>query len=241
MNKMRGYIMDFAARGGVFGPSDLSRDILAASTSRASINTCLSRLVDAGKLSRVGHGLYTVNNAGQLFNPTISEKCKGLYAQVRSELPYAKLCVYEGQWLTPFMHHIAINNAVYVEAEKYADSTVFEKLKASGETVFLKPDSEMMYNYVDLSQDIIIVKPLISQSPLQDRDGIIVSTIEKLLVDLYCDKDFYYLQGAEYYHIMNAAQDLYALNKAALLRYAGRRNVREKIAKILEESKYDID
>lgn len=110
-------------------------------------------------------------------------------------------------------------------------------MREKGKEAYFRPDGEFIYRYIDLSKTVYIVKILTSQSPLSEIDGIPVPTLEKLLVDMYCDKDFSYLQGAEYYHIMNAAQNMYPLSKKTLLRYASRRNVKEKMEKIMAEVK----
>jgi hypothetical protein len=65
--------------------------------------------------------------------------------------------------------------------------------------------------------------------------------LEELLVDMYCDSDFYYLQGSEYYHIMHYARSRYAINLSRLQRYARRRPADNKIIPIFENCLYDID
>ena len=48
------------------------------------------------------------------------------------------------------------------------------------------------------------------------------------MVDIHCDKDFFYLQGQEEKYILDNAFSLYNINVDQLLRYAGRRNQRKK-------------
>lgn len=240
MSDSEQFILNYAKEGQTFSSSDLIY-ALGKHASRATFNTYLSRLANAGKLKRIEHGRYSIADTEKKFVPEISERCKRIYKNILDNFPYTRFCVYEGAWITPFLHHIAMNNAVYVEVERYADEAVFEWLKDNGYMVYHRPDDDFMYKYVDLKQDIVIVKVLISQSPLMNLENIKVPTLEKLLVDLYCDKDFGYAQGNEYFHIMNAAQSLYSLNRSRLLRYAGRRNVGQNIINIMEKSKYDID
>ena len=58
-------------------------------------------------------------------------------------------------------------------------------------------------------------------------------TLEKLLVDINADHDFYYLQGVEAFYILDNARSLYQLNTPKMLRYASRRGIREKMQSYL--------
>ena len=73
------------------------------------------------------------------------------------------------------------------------------------------------------------MKPLITESPVQKSNGVLVPTLEKLLVDLQKDQDFFYLQEAEGIYIFQNALSLYTINESRLLRYASRRGIRKEI------------
>lgn len=234
-------ILAFAASGNVFGSSEIMENLNRADMSRPVVNATLARMANEGKILRVGYGRYVAAPSTKIFLPEVNPENAALFKEIKQNFPYASMCLYEGRWIFPLMHHVAINNATYIEVERIAAESVFEWLRGTGKEAYFRPDDEFIYRYVDLRKTVYIVKILTSQSPLSEIDGIPVPTLEKLLVDMYCDKDFSYLQGAEYYHIMNAAQNMYPLSKKTLLRYASRRNVKEKIEKIMEESKYDID
>jgi hypothetical protein len=85
-----------------------------------------------------------------------------------------------------------------------------------------------------LSQPAIFVKPLITESPVQECNGVLVPTLEKLLVDLQQDDDFFYLQEAEGVNIFRNALSLYTINESRLLRYASRRGLRKEIETIIK-------
>lgn len=86
----------------------------------------------------------------------------------------------------------------------------------------------MTGDYIDLGKPVVIVKPLVTESPLKQNDGIMVPTLEKLLVDLCKDEDFYFLQGVEGNYILENARTLYDINESRLKRYAKRRNIAPK-------------
>ena len=87
----------------------------------------------------------------------------------------------------------------------------------------------MTRDYIDLGKPVVIVKPLVTESPLTQNNDIMVPTLEKLLVDLCKDEDFYFLQGVEETYIMENARSLYGINENRLNRYAKRRNLDPKI------------
>ena len=81
----------------------------------------------------------------------------------------------------------------------------------------------------------VFVKNLVSEAPLQKIDGIPVSTLEKILVDIYCDKGFSYMQDSEYMRIAENAITLFNINKTKLLRYAKRRGAKEELEEIYND------
>ena len=90
-----------------------------------------------------------------------------------------------------------------------------------------------MSDYVDLGEKSVIVKALTTESPVKMIDGIRMPTLEKILVDINADSDFYYLQGDESFYIMQNAQSLYSINAPKMLRYASRRGIRATMKTIL--------
>lgn len=91
----------------------------------------------------------------------------------------------------------------------------------------------MTYRYVDLDSRVFFVKNLISEAPLQKVSGVPMPTLEKLLVDILRDADFFYLQGSESNRIIENAFNLYAVNQSLLFRYTNRRKLKEGLSSIL--------
>lgn len=78
----------------------------------------------------------------------------------------------------------------------------------------------MIYRYVDMDSRVIFVKNLVSEAPLQEVSGVPMPTLEKLLVDILRDTDFFYLQGSESDRIIENAFNLYTINRNRPFRYA---------------------
>lgn len=239
---IEGQILEAAASMDSFSVADLQERLgTALHLERPRLNWYLARMAEDGKIVRVARGTYAVSAGRKLFRPEPGPKAAGLYRRFHEEFPQMGICVYEGPWLFRFMHHLSSNQVTYIEVEKDIAETVFHRLQDEGETVFLRPDADLIYKYVNMDAGAVFVKSLTSESPLQTAGETKVPTLEKLLVDMYCDPDFFYLQGAEYHRIMHNARSQYVINLSRLLRYARRRNVAGAIQTIYENCAYDID
>jgi len=81
----------------------------------------------------------------------------------------------------------------------------------------------------------IVVNSFVSEAPVQNIKNIPTSSLEKLLVDLFCDKNlFYFLQGNELVNIYKNAFDKYTVNQSKLLRYADRRRKKKQIKEFIK-------
>ena len=229
-------IMDYALSHPQFGLHELysyldkevNKDI-----SHKTVSWYLTKLIESGKLQRVAHGKYAIE-AKQQFLITPTDEQFSLNEELKQKWQFANFCIYNGSVISPLQHHLSANNITYIETERDAVTAVFNHLRDEGKTAYLRPTRELICNYIDLSQPSIFVKPLITESPVQECSGILVPTLEKLLVDLQKDKDFFYLQEAEGVNIFQNALSLYSINESRLLRYASRRGIRKEIKTIIQ-------
>lgn len=196
----------------------------------------LSSLAKENELVRVGQGVYAIAQK-QTFTYKPSDKAKEIYQELKSELPFTDFCIYDGSILSPIQHHLSINHAIYVETNRDAVESVFARLRGKYKNVYRQPNAAFMYDYIDLREECIIVKPLVTESPLMEVDGIKVPTLEKLLVDTQKDADFDYLRGTESSNMFQLASDLYSINTQRLMRYAKRRSISQEINELISQTK----
>ncbi len=137
------------------------------------------------------------------------------------------------KFIAPLQHHLSSNRVIYVETDRDSAETIFNYLKDGRHNVYLRPDKEMIYRYIDMDKRVIFVKNLVSEAPLQKVSGVPIPTLEKLLVDILRDTDFFYLQGSESEHIIENAFSLYVVNRSRLFRYADRRKAKENLSSII--------
>lgn len=233
---IRGNILSYASSDSSFTLSDvhsyLSRD---GEVNRSTLRRQLSELVKERKLDRIGHGVYTLKKKPE-FKPVLSELTKNIFTLVHGAYPLLKLCIYEGGNLSQLQHHLSPNQIIYVEVERDGVESVFNLLTGCSKLkTYIRPDEALIYNYINMGEQAIFVKPLITEAPLQMIEDIPSPTLEKLLVDIQRDPDFFYLQGHELLYIIDNAFTLYTINTTKLLRYASRRGTKQETISILEE------
>lgn len=165
--------------------------------------------------------------------PSLAEDLRNLYTDLTKAFPLIDIVVYSGSDINSLQHHLSANNCLYVEVPKDATEAVFHYLTDKKIRTYHKPTEDFMSDYVDLAEKSVIVKALTTEAPIKTVDGVMMPTLEKTLVDINADPDFYYLQGNEAFNIMQNARSLYSINTPKMLRYAARRGIRETMQTIL--------
>lgn len=233
-NETTTFILDYAEVHRDFSLGDLFAYLQEKTgIKKSSLSWYLFKLVNENVLVRTGRGTYS-KVMKQVFSPQPIEEVKEVYGLLQSDFPFAKFCVYQGDIIAPLQHHLSSNRIIYVETDRDSAETVFNFLKDRNHDVYLRPDKNMIYRYVDMDSRVIFVKNLVSEAPLQEVSGVPMPTLEKLLVDILRDTDFFYLQGSESDRIIENAFNLYTINRNRLFRYADRRKVKKELSSILE-------
>lgn len=197
---------------------------------KITLSWYLRELVNAGTLHRLGRGLYTNKEISETeFIPHLRDKVIKVGKEIAKNFPLVNYSVFDGQVLSDFQQHHSTNNITYIEVERDAAEAIFHFFKQLNHKVYLNPDKDFVYDNIDLAKPGIILKHLVSESPLTECRGLKTPRLEKILVDILCDDDMDYLHGVEWSYIFRNALSRYAVNRTTMLRYASRRNVREAI------------
>jgi hypothetical protein len=193
-------------------------------------------LKQKGIIRSVKKGTYTFLSR-PIFQPPISKRTKGQSKEIKNEFPYSKFCVWEIQWINELMIHLPGNYMTLVEVENEAAQSVFYFLQNRGkkENIYFKPSKKEIEQYIAANYQSTIVRPLITQSPTMEQEGICIPKLEKILVDLFVDKTlFIAYQGQELINIFENAYHQYAVNMSTLFRYAHRRKKRNQLKDFLQ-------
>jgi hypothetical protein len=237
-------ILNYAAKqGGVFNRKDLLLDIshqqMGIKTSAVTLQ--INRMIASDVLRRIGHGKYELIQNGlpeYLYQP--SEEEKSIFMRLKKQFPLLDMCIWSPSVLASFMLHVPDIGYTFVDVEKDGMETVFHALQDMelGRNILLNPSLTDCERYLTGS-DAIVVRQLIGESPLTVVDGCIVPRIEKILVDVIGDNELFFASGSETYNIYEFAFERNRINKSKLLRYASRRNRKEKVVQIIQTIEND--
>jgi len=134
--------------------------------------------------------------------------------------------------MNDFLNHLIGRNTVFVQVEKESGGAVFRYLQDRFMNVIYKPSVKEFELYC--VKDSIVVIDLISEAPIR-RDNPYAITLEKMLVDMHCDRIIQLTySNAEYPDVVEDAKNNYQLDKRKMLRYARRRNKGKEIESYLE-------
>ncbi|RLD44055.1 MAG: hypothetical protein DRI89_03795 [Bacteroidetes bacterium] len=198
-----------------------------------TINWRVYKLVQSGIISRVGQGKFKFGMS-KIYIPEVSSKMKSIYKKLKKEFPYLKTCIWNSSSLNEFMVHQPGRFYVIVEVEKEATLSVFYFLREFYQPAYFEPTNDILNKYLPVDKEAIIIIPLVSESPVQNTNGIDTISIEKLLVDIFCDDVIFSAQqGAEMRTVFNEAFAKYSVNQNRMLRYASRRGKKENFQEYL--------
>tara|TARA_B100000929_G_scaffold286985_1_gene272951 strand:+ start:838 stop:1566 length:729 start_codon:yes stop_codon:yes gene_type:complete len=199
---------------------------------KSSINVYLSQLKKDGIIKNPSRGSYKLRSKEQ-YCPNIDLKLTRIFNKVMKKFPYAEVCIWNTKWLNEFMRHQPFKFYIVIEVEKDVAESIFHTLNTNGKKVFFEPDSETFDRYISNNSEVLIVKNLISESPLKKVNQIVTPTLEKLLVDMTIDTNLYAAQQSEIRFIYDSIFNKYEINKNKMKRYAYRRNRELEVEKLI--------
>lgn len=186
----------------------------------------------------VRRGLYVISHK-PVYKPVLSPNFIELAKQITTTFEDVNYCIWETEWLNEFSQHQSGKQIVLIEIEKdFLDSLYFEIKDSSEYELYLNPDEKTIRYYIAESNYPVIIKKMVTRSPVASRiekgGQFYTPLLEKILVDLFADEQlFYFLQGSELSHIYKNAISNYAIDFTKLFSYAKRRDREEDIRQFL--------
>ena len=174
-------------------------------------------------ITPISQDLFTLNFKPN-FKPDVSE-VEIIADKVEKQFATMKYCIWSTKVISEFMLHIPGKYMTILEVEQDALEPLYEYLKTqNNNNVYIEPEVKEIERYIFDSEQPIILQSLISKTPIQKVGKIYTVTLEKLIVDLFCEKNlFIAFQGAELVHIINNTYHRYSINFTTLFHYARRR------------------
>lgn len=203
----------------------------------STIDGRIFELIKKGVLFRIGRGKYSFHEK-QAFQPQLENSLIKLSTLIKKQLPFLDFCIWNTKCINAFMVHQPFRFYTILEVEKDAIESVFNILREENKNVYIDPSQDTLDKYVSFKTEPIIITNLVSEAPLFQNNTTSITTLEKLLVDIYCNTTLFAAQqGAEMRYIYKSAFEKYSINEAKLLRYASRRKKKEQIIQLINKVK----
>ncbi len=189
-------------------------------------------------LKSIMRGLYVISYKPK-YRPEISQEIYKIAKRINDKFKDIKYCIWEIDWINEFSQHQASKKMLFIEVEKEFIESLYYELKDSFKNdIYLNPDEKAINFYISESNQPLIIKKLITRSPIGIRTErkirFYTPLIEKILVDLFAEeKLFYFSQGAELVHIYENAINTYTINFTKLFSYARRREKEQDLKSFL--------
>jgi hypothetical protein len=183
-------------------------------------------------------GRYAISCKPQ-YRPEISPELVKLAKRITGKFEDARHCIWVTEWLNEFTSHQISRKTMLIEIEKdFMESLYYELKDASISELFLNPDDKTINFYIAESNFPVVIKNLITRSPVSRRTEKKVKfytpLLEKILVDIFVEKNlFYYLQGSDMINIYENAVSNYSINFTKLFSYAKRRGIDHDIRQFM--------
>lgn len=196
-------------------------------------------------IKSIQRGYYTISYKPE-YKPEISGDILKLAKVISKRFEDVKHCIWDTDWINEFAQHQSGKKLIIIEIEKDFIESLYYELKDNFRfDLYLNPDEKAIDFYISESQNPVIIKKLITRSPIskrtEKRTKFYTPLLEKILVDLYTEnKLFYFYQGAELIHVYENALKNYTVNYTKLFSYAKRRDRKQDIKQFMTNNMYPL-
>lgn len=180
-------------------------------------------LVKAGRIFPVAKGVYQVGFRME-YHPEVSQRMQLAANIVQSAVIGENFCVHEQ------------GGNLFVEIDKKAVPQAVKALKESFPNVLTLAQYHVVAGSVS---DCIVVKHLISESPLISEQSVRLPSLEKLLVDMTVDQEYTLIPDDKLQFEFQKAFEVYRPDVNRILRYASRRGIAPRVRLLIDGVKQE--
>jgi len=202
---------------------------LEPGVSQSTVNWRIYKLVERGIIQRVGRGKYQIGGSS-FFEPGITRKMIQVNRYMKKQFPYIKYIVWHIGDINTFSQQLFNKDITFLEVGRDVVESITEQLRDKFKYVLDSRTTSYLYP----NESVIMVRPLVTGAPVQTVKTVPTTTLEKILVDIYSDKVFDFLQGYELSLIFKNAFSSYTIHMERLLRYASRKEKRAVISEYIQ-------
>lgn len=198
-----------------------------------TISWKINQLKAENLIYQAGRGLYTFDFKPE-FNPEVNLKTKRIYNKTKSFVS-SELVVWDTEMLDLIVENENEKRATFLLVQKDELTELFNQMQSMSKPVYLEPNHEIIQRYILPQSDVILLYPLISETPMQANGDYILPTLEGVLVNAWLLSENYLKPlGYSIKEIFESAFKKYNVNKNKLLRYAARRDQRKEIEQLIQ-------
>jgi len=235
------------------GNSIISRDALTSvfqdispNISDTAVRNRIFNYIRRGILAQVTNGHFTLDVKAN-WNPVSSDGLNAAWKVLSGDYRENHFCLWSTKWINEFINLQAFNEVLFIEAEHIVAQSVYFKLAEKYNGVFFSPGEKEIDFYIAGKQKSYVIRPLITRAPLINpvpftltgkkrpvpERRLPIPRIEKLLTDVYYDKNLLSAWKYEEEKIWQDAYSRYNINFSTVYNYAQRRDSSVKIIDFL--------
>lgn len=196
-------------------------------------------LANRNIIERIGKGKFRLGS-GNIFTPELTTKHFKVNAAIKNKFPFTQYCIWDASFIKEFSQHISKTNFMLVDVERDSEESVYQLLREQFKEVFLMPGKEMLGDFFSDLKRPIIVRTLVSEAPYKIFRNVPVASLEKIIVDIFSDEEFVYLQSNELVLMLKAAFERYTISESKMVRYADRKRKKKMLLDFLIANKIKV-
>ena len=205
--------------------------------SKGALKSKIHRLKKSNIIKSVSRGVYTISKK-TYYTISPDSFIKKIIKKFLKRYEDVNYCVWNTMWLNEFMIQQPFKSFYVFETEKEVSESVFHWFRDNNIMAYLNPNQEMIQEYVMQEKNTIIIKPVITRAPIQKVEEVQIPEIEKILVDLFCEQNLFYVHsGSELKNIFKYSNERYIINYTTLYSYARRRGKEEALKQFVSKIK----
>jgi hypothetical protein len=174
---------------------------------------------------------------------------------IEKRFPELDACIWSTNFLSNFMNLQPYILYTFVEVNSFYTEIVYDYLKTIFKNILINPNKDDLYHY-GKGEDLVIVRKLQIRAPLEkpfnglvginnhltyNNSRVFKQTIEKLIVDIFVDKEKINLYS-EHDLIIYGFLKVYLVNFKKLFRYASYRGIENDIKNYIKNCiRFDVE
>lgn len=203
--------------------------------SESAINWRLHTLKTRGGIYSPHYGAYSLKSK-EIYQPVLKSSLKRLFNKIKKEFGDIDVCVWDSHWFDSFLSKPPMSGYIVAEVQKELTEPIFNTLTDLSKKVYLDPGADIYRHYIANNTESIVIKPIISESPVVEIDNTSIASLEKLLVDALAEEgSFYFLAGCDPQSLFKSVTEKYNLSLTKMKRYSKRRSQHERLNQILSK------